>query len=406
MERLPASFFENLARPPLHTDPHSRFDELRTMRSPRLATGEFVVVHHADAVAVLRDGRFRKPPIPTPPGPMRVLSQMFILIDGADHQRLRRAVAPLFSPAAVGARSAEISAEADQLLNQIGHLDVIDGYADLLPLRLTGRWLGVGRDDQAEVRTAGKALTDALDAPVPTSLRHTLRFVRAVLARRARPVASARAVSALVRLASKRFAEAEAGHVAPGAIFLEELAGARQRGDIDREEAVATWILLLIAGYETTANLIGTAMYHLLERPDLLGRVRSDPTRIAAVIEETLRFDGPVPVTARIASEDIELPSGTVASGQMVIVALIAANRDPAVFEEPNVFNIDRDASRHLGFALGAHFCLGAHLARAEARTALEALLKRNPRSAGTATWRQAFGTRGVANLPVDLDAM
>lgn len=375
------------------------------MRMPRLTTGEIVLVHHADATAVLRDNRFRKPPIPTPPGPMRVLSRMFILIDGSDHQRLRRAVAPLFSPAAVDARSEEIRIEADRLLNRRGAIDVIDGYASQLPLRLTGRWLGVGTDDQPAIRAAGKALTDALDAPVPTSLRHTLRFVRAVLARRARPVASARAVTTLVRLASDRLVEAEAGRMPPGAVFLEQLAVARQRGDIDREEAIATWILLLIAGYETTANLIGTAMHHLLARPALLDRVRSDPTRTPAVIEETLRYDGPVPVTARLASQKVDIPSGTVTAGQIAIVALIAANRDPAVFEDPDTFTIERDTSRHLGFAHGAHFCLGAHLARAESRVGLDALLERHPRSAGEVHWRQAFGTRGIATLPVTLDS-
>lgn len=373
------------------------------MRLPRLTTGEIILVHHRDAVAALRDTRFLKPPIPTPPGPMRVLSHMFILIDGDDHQRLRRAVAPLFSPASVTAREDEIRTEATRLLSDRERLDVIDDFANQLPLRLTGRWLGVGPDDQPAIRTAGKALTDALDAPVPTSFRHALRFVAAVVARRAHPIASARAVTTLVRLATKRLADNEIGQSPPGAVFLEQLARSRKAGDIDTDEAIATWILLLVAGYETTANLIGTAMHHLLARPELLGRVRNDTSLIPAVLEETLRYDGPVPVTARIAVEDVDLPIGHVAAGQVVIVAMIAANRDAAVFDDPHRFDIERGTSSHIGFAHGAHFCPGAHLARAEARIGVEALLARLPQPAGTPRWREAFGTRGIEHLPVEL---
>lgn len=405
MSSLPAGFFEQLARPPLNADPHRRFDELRSVQLPRLATGEFILVHHRDAVAALRDSRFEKPPIPTPPGPMRVLSQMFILIDGGDHQRLRRAVAPLFSPAAVRMREDEIRSEANRLLEHLDRFDVIDGYANQLPLRLTGRWLGVGPDDQPAIRAAGNALTDALDAPVPSSFRHTLRFISAVISRRAHPIASARAVTTLVRLATKLFADTEVGHSPPGAVFLEQLTLSRRTGEIDTDEAFATWILLLIAGYETTANLIGTTMHHLLARPELLEHVRNDTSLIPAVIEETLRFDGPVPVTARIAVEAVDLPSGLVAAGQVVIVALIAANRDPTVFDDPDRFDIERVNSSHLGFAHGAHFCIGAHLARVEARIGVESLLARLPQSAGVPRWREAFGTRGIAHLPVVLTA-
>jgi len=400
---LPAGFFEELARPPFNADPHPRFDALRSGPLPRLTTGEIILVNHSDALVALRDSRFEKPSIPTPPGPMRVLSKMFLLIDGGDHQRLRRAVSPLFSPAAADERNDEIRAEARTLLQHGQRLDVIDEYANRLPLRLTGRWLGVSLDDQPTMRTAGKVLTDALDAPVPTTLRHTLRFISAVITRRAHPIASARAVTALARLARLRLAGADAGRCPDGAAFLDQLSRARKTGEIDDDEAVATWILLLVAGYETTANLIGTAAHHLLARPELLEQVRSDLSLVPSIVEEALRFDSPVPVTARRATDDVDLPGGSVRAGQTVIVVLTAANRDPDVFDDPNRFDIERDTARHLGFAHGAHFCLGAHLARAEARTGIEELVARSPRLIGTPLWREAFGTRGIAHLPVEL---
>ena len=368
---------------------------------PRLATGEIVLVRHADVLAALGESRFHKPTLPAGPGPMRLLSRMFLLLDGMDHQRLRRSVAPLFVPSAVAARSEEIRSEADQLLDGNKSLDAAGGYADQLPLRLTGRWLGIESEHQSIVKRAGNALTRAADEPVPLGVRHSIRYAQAVLTRQVRPIASMRAVSELVSLARNRFELADEGKASDGAVFLTALNEARFRGDIDNDEAIATWMLLLVAGYETTANLISTTAYNLLDRPELLEAVRSDSTLIKAVIEETLRFDTPVPITARVATADVELPGGTVEKGETVIVAMIAANRDPEAFDDPNTFSIDRESSKHLGFAHGAHFCIGANLARAEASAGIQALIERSPVLEGEAKWSESFANRGISYLPV-----
>jgi cytochrome P450 len=167
---------------------------------------------------------------------------------------------------------------------------------------------------------------------------------------------------------------------------------------------VSTALLLLIAGFETTVNLIGNGTVALLGDPASWDRLRQDPSLVPAAVEEMLRYDSPVQLTSRIATEDVEAGGRVIEAGRAVVVAIGGANRDPAVFDQPDEFRIDRpDPGRHLSFSLGTHHCLGASLARLEGRIAIEELTRRYPALELTAppTRRPLLVLRGFDAIPV-----
>jgi pimeloyl-[acyl-carrier protein] synthase len=183
------------------------------------------------------------------------------------------------------------------------------------------------------------------------------------------------------------------------------LCAVEEQGELlSEDELIATCILLLIAGNETTTNLIGSGMYTLLEYPDERRRLQADPSLLASGIEEMLRFEPPAQMTSRIVAEDIELRGMRFEPGQVVLTALAAANRDPEVFPDPDRFDVTRQPNRHLAFGHGIHYCLGAPLAVVEARIAFESLLRRvpEPEAAFEAPeWGPSFVLRGLKSLPV-----
>jgi cytochrome P450 len=178
-----------------------------------------------------------------------------------------------------------------------------------------------------------------------------------------------------------------------------------EQGDLlSEDELIATCILLLIAGNETTTNLIGSGMLTLLEYADERRKLQADPSLMPGAVEEMLRFEPPAQMTSRIAAEDIELRGCRFEPGQVVLTALAAANRDPEVFPEPDRFDITRQPNRHLSFGHGIHYCLGAPLAVVEARIAFESLLRRMPEPEAAfevPAWGTSFVLRGLKSLPV-----
>jgi cytochrome P450 len=192
---------------------------------------------------------------------------------------------------------------------------------------------------------------------------------------------------------------------APRSDMLSELIAAEEAGDkLSESELLATCILLLIAGHETTVNLIGNGTLALLRHPDQLRRLRDDPRLIGTAVEELLRFDGPVQRTARIPSEDVLIGGRVIAKGEMVMPFIGAADRDPAQFPDPDRLDLGRTDNRHIAFGWGIHFCLGAPLARLEARLAIGALLERFPHlrlADESPVWRALPVFRGLAKLRV-----
>jgi cytochrome P450 PksS len=195
---------------------------------------------------------------------------------------------------------------------------------------------------------------------------------------------------------------------APGDDLLSELVRAEDAGDrLSEDELVAMVFLLLVAGHETTVNLIGNGTLALLEHPEQLERLRDDPGLIRPAVEELLRYDGPVETaTERFAREDVTVAGVTIPQGSLVLAVLASANRDERQFPDPDRLDLTREPNRHLSFGLGIHFCLGAPLARLEAQVAINALLRRAPglrlaapRSA--LLWRRGLILRGLEALPV-----
>ncbi len=400
---LRSDFFERLARPETAQNPHVLVDALRYVPPPRLRSGELVLARHRDVTDVLRDPRFVKPTLPSLPlRSVQTLFRMFLVLNEPDHGRLRHVVAPWFTPASVGRRRDRVAEVAESLLGPRTEVEVIQEFAYPLPLRLISQWLGVRQGDEARIARWATTLTQALDAPMPLTLSAVPRLLRAVVTRQARPVATLGAARAIVDYAR---AVVAGGSASEEAEMLLTLRSAWSEGAMSLDEAVATWVLIVIAGHETTANLIGNATYLLLNHRDQLQLINHDPSLVPAAIEETLRYESPVPLSARVATADIDLAATTVAKGTTVFVLLGAANRDPDAFSSPNQFDIRRDASGNVAFGLGSHFCVGAHLARLEAEVAIRAILRRGPQLFGAPpTWRNTFATRGLATLRARFD--
>jgi cytochrome P450 len=186
--------------------------------------------------------------------------------------------------------------------------------------------------------------------------------------------------------------------------LLSGLIGVEESGDqLTEDEIVSTCVLLLVAGHETTVNLIGNAILAMLRQPLQWAALGADATRAAAVIEETLRYDPPVQMVGRNAASNMAIAGIEVAEGDVMMLLLAAAQRDPAEFDRPDTFDPDRGTLRHLGFGRGAHYCLGAPLARLEAGVALSALTARfpNARLDGEAQYKTNVTLRGLSNLMV-----
>jgi len=195
----------------------------------------------------------------------------------------------------------------------------------------------------------------------------------------------------------------------PQADLLTALIAAEEQGDtLSEGELLATCVLLLIAGHETTVNLIGNGLLALLRHPDQLRRLRDDPALIQTAVEELLRYDSPVQRSGRIPNTDVEIGGKTIPKGSLVSALIGAANRDPAQFPDPDRLDVGRSDNRHIAFGWGIHFCLGAPLARVEGQIAINTLLRRKSALAlatESPQWRESSALRGLKALPVSLES-
>jgi cytochrome P450 len=385
--------------PEFVADPYPMYHRLRAEdpvhHSP---LGFWVLTRYADVIAMLRDPRLIKEPIAAfvaarfgmtvPPG----LGLSMLDRDPPDHTRLRGLVSKAFTPRALERLRPGIQQIVDGLLDEVagrGSMDLIEEFAYPLPVRVICEMLGVPVRDHERFKHWGLDIARGLDAIMLPPDSEVGK--RSVTGRRA-----------LAEYFHGLIAERRA---APREDMLSALIAAEEAGDkLNEDELLATCILLLVAGHETTVNLIGNGVLALLRHPAELRKLRENPGLIGTAVEELLRFDGPVQRTARIPSEDVTIDGQTIGKGEMVMPFLGAADRDAAQFPDPDRLDITRADNRHIAFGMGIHFCLGAPLARMEGQIAINTLLARLPKLAlatDRPRFRQSLTLRGLETLPV-----
>jgi len=366
-------------RKSLRSDPHPHYRMLRE-RDPvhrsRLAGG-WVLSRHADVLEVLRDptwssdernwsryAKFRaigaRAGLPDPYENKRA---SMLRIDPPDHTRLRSLVSKAFTPRAVEAMRPRISLLVDELLAKVesrGRMELMDDFAAPLPVIVIAELIGIPAAEHAQFRRLSDEAVRLLGDGTMEQKR--------------------RGVAGMAALTDYFSAIVEARRADPQDDLVTALVAAEEAGDrLSLAEMLSTLVLLLVAGNETTTKLIGNATIALLRNPDQLERLRADPGLMTNAVEEFLRYDGPVQLTSRMATADRTLCGRAVRKGEQVVLLLAGANRDPAVFTDPDRLDVGRRDVRHLAFGQGIHFCLGAQLARLEASLALGALVERFP---------------------------
>jgi cytochrome P450 len=353
-------------------DPYPIYRELREQH-PVYWDGDldaFLVTSYAEASAVLRGPGWSSDPNRNPVLAARfkraelgtqALGTTLLTMDSPDHTRLRRMLTPVFTPRAIDALQPRITAVVKAALADLGQAGEVDVIADIgypIPLAVMCELLDVDIEGAQLLRTETPKLVGILQFDPDEE---------AILA--AEEATASLALYLLPMLGDRR--------VRPG----EDLASQLLRlgddvGDaLELDEVLATCILLLIAGHETTASLIGNGVLTLMQHPDQLRLLQRDPTLIKPAIEEILRFESPGKIVGRTSLVDRQLGGRTIRAGQRVLVLLGAANRDPEQFPDPERFDITRVQAPHLAFGAGAHFCLGAALSRAETQETLRQLL-------------------------------
>lgn len=399
-----------LYSPTVKQNPYPIYAQMRAQapvfQNPGLGGEEQIwfVTRYAEAELVLRDHkRFvknyrntltpeQRAQLPPLPRLAQLLDQHMLNLDGQDHMRQRTLVNKAFTTRMISGMQERVQQIANDLLDQVqakGAMDLIDDYAFPLPIIVIAEMLGIPATDRNRFR----AWSDAFVTPALTEEEW----------RRAEHL-----LNEFVDYLGQVFAERRQ---APHNDLITALIQAEEAGDQLREEELYSMVVLLIvAGHETTVNLIGNGTLALLRNPDQLARLKADPALMPNAVEELLRFDGPVErATLRFAAVDVELGGQIIRRGQPVSVVLGGADRDPAQFAQPDTLDLTRDTSRHLAFGYGVHYCVGAPLARMEGRIALNTLLYRLPNlrlvtAVETLHWRFNPILRGMQHLPVAWD--
>ena len=359
----------------------------------------WLVTRYDDVLDVLKDARFVKNPrnALSPeqlkktlwvPSIFRALERNMLDLDSPDHTRLRALVHRAFTPRLVEQMRDQIQTLTGELLDSVepeGRMDLIADFALPLPLTMIGRILGVPPEDNQRFHRWTKTFLAASTnmnffVLIPTIMRFMHYLKKLIRERRIHPQDDL--ITALIR--------------------------ARDGSDqLSEDEVLAMIFLLLVAGHETTVNLIGSGTLALLEHPGQLERLRNQPDIIKPAIEELLRFVCPVEMaTERYTREDVTIAGTTIPRGELVLAVIGSANRDAKHFADPDCLDLTRESNRHLAFGHGAHFCLGASLARLEGQIALGTLVQRMPdlrlnTMPDQIRWRGGFVVRGLEALPV-----
>jgi cytochrome P450 len=365
--------------------------------SPHQRVPLWVVSRYKDTVELLRDPRFTKDKYRLSDADrlryFRVdeigqLDRHMLNVDPPDHTRLRALVAQAFTPRRVESLRPRITAIAHRLLEALpphGSVDLLEAFAFPLPVTVIAELLGVPAEDQDRFREWTTTLLTPPSGGDVEPLRKTAlqlqQYFQSFLAR----------------------CRAEPRDDLTSALLAAEEQGDRLTG----VELMSMVFLLMIAGHETTVNLISNGVWALLRHPEQLERLRADPPLIDSAVEEMLRYCGPVRhTTSRFAVQDTEFLGQRIPAGEMIMASLLSANHDAEQFSEPERFDITRQPNRHIAFGFGLHFCIGAPLARLEATIAIPLLLERLPGlrfglDPATLRWRHGLLIHGLERLPV-----
>jgi cytochrome P450 len=392
----PLRLDKRLARDPWSVYPALRADvPARPVIMPDGVPG-WLVTRYAEAKALLDDPRVSKDRVkgldlfPDDTAGVHALpvARHMLVSDPPDHTRLRTLVSKAFTPRAVARLRPRVEEITDDLLGGLPTgevVDLLDSFAFPLPIAVISELLGVPYEDRERMR----AWTKAFVSGAPSDVQQ--RASDEVMAYFRTLVAGKRAV--------------------PTEDMLSDLVRVTDGGDrLSEDELVAMAFLLLLAGHETTVNLIGNSVLALVRHPDQMKALRADPTALPGAVEELLRYESPLHIaTLRFTTEPVPLGNVEIPAGQFVMVSLLAANRDAERFAEPDRLDITRSAVGHLAFGHGIHYCLGAPLARLEAEVALGRLLARfeTVTLAGDVhelRWRGSTLVHGLRNLPVRLN--
>ncbi|MFI6393335.1 cytochrome P450 [Nonomuraea sp. NPDC050547] len=315
------------------------------------------------------------------------LAPSLLELDPPDHSRLRRLVAPAFRPKLINEYRPRIEEATARLLDRIGDgpFDLIGEFATPLPITVISELLDIPENRRGEFARYGTLTGQALDGQLTSRQRAEWEAALAAM------------TQLFTELMNERRRE-------PGADVISVLVNAVDGEQVTVGEVIATCLLLLIAGFETTVNLIGNGAYQLARHPEQWRTLRENPDLAAGAVEEILRYDPPVPVTGRVAQHEVELGGRLLRKDTQVLTVLAAASRDPEVYAEPDRFDITRTGGpEHFAFSSGIHYCLGAQLARIEGEIALRALAERLPRlrQTGDPRRRSSASIRGFCSLPV-----
>ena len=396
-----------IADPTVRANPGEFADELRRHGPLVRGRAAWLTADHEVAHQLLRSDDFSVTAIgKNLPRPLRWLEQRtrvegrmhpllppsLLSVEPPDHTRYRKTVSSVFTVRAVAALRERVELAATTLIQDLdgdgGTVDIVDRYCSQLPVTVIGDILGVPEWDRPKILEYGELAAPSLDVGLSWSQHLSVE----------------EGLKGFTTWLTEHIGRLRAS---PGDDLMSQLIDASDDGTrLNDEELLATAGLVLAAGFETTVNLLGSGIRLLLNHPDQLALLLEDPERWPNAVEEILRLESPVQLTARFARVDTEVAGRSVKAGEAVVVYLAGANRDPEVFADPHRFDITRDnAGRHLSFSGGRHFCLGAALARAEGEVGLRTFFERNPTAtlAGEGGRRGTRVLRGWATLPVTL---
>ena len=394
----------NISSPQFRANPYPFYAQLRAtapVHQVKISRREtaWMVTRYNDVLAVLRDERFAKDrftamtpeqqaKMPWIPEMMKPLARNMLDLDEPDHGRLRGLVHKAFTPRLIEQLRDRVQSLCDELLDAArrrGRIDLIHDYALPLPITIIAEMLGVPTRDRAKFHRWSSTIVSA------SSGSEMLRVLPAVWL--------------FMRYLRQFFKQRRAQ---PGDDLTTALLQAEEAGDhLSEDELLAMVMLLLIAGHETTVNLIGSGTLALLQHPAQKQQLRDDPALIKTAIEELLRYTSPVDcATERFAREDIVFQGVRIARGEQVLAVLGSANRDEEQFSNPETLDLTRDPNRHLAFGQGIHYCLGAPLARLEGQIAITTLLRTLPNlrlavAPERLRWRKGLIIRGLEKLPM-----